>query len=617
MLKCSIHLICIILLFSACDLSKKESLRSQVIDLQLKSVASNNLDSTLLLLKEAKHLLSSASDYDSLKSENNYLLGKVFAKMNVQDSARIYLFNATTHVKDKIKYDRQADYFYDAFDSYMSRGDYGECLALSQRFLSLIDQDSQLGHLQRVLYFEDGVFRAKRDWKSALENSKKRIRVLKKLQDTILEVNAFMSLAYSNFKLGNKEEGAKIYDSLLGQPESLNNDHQRQIYGNYGIFKFYESDYRASRKYYQRGIQFTKREENSEYRLQNLGVAYTNLSEVNIMLKDTLQARQYLDSVQNIGLENVRDYTRKSYFNYRGQLAFAKARDYKGVKSHIDNYVGYLDDTYEEKYTADLESLKVANENEKRIIAENQRIELENIQNENRILFISLFTILLAAIAFVVFRQRKLKFEQKSLQMQQRLLRSQMNPHFTFNTLYAIQSKIKESPEQASNYLLKFSRLLRLILENSMNNNVALENELESLKKYIELQLLRFPKKFTYHIELNDLEDTDLIFIPPMLIQPFVENSIEHGFKGIDYPGHIDIVLSEEGSFVKCEVLDNGTGIQEQNNSLKKSASVQLISDFIKKSTKTNLSITPNDSEGSTTGTKVTFLIPYKLTEHD
>jgi LytS/YehU family sensor histidine kinase len=341
------------------------------------------------------------------------------------------------------------------------------------------------------------------------------------------------------------------------------------------------------------------------------------LSEVNIILRDTLQARKYLDSIQQLGLENVRDITRKSYFNYRGQLAFLKARNYKGVKSHIDNYVGYLEHNYEEKYTSDLESLKAANENEKRTLAENQRIELENIQNENRVLFISLFTALLAALAFFVFRNRKFKFERLSLQMQQRLLRSQMNPHFTFNTLYAIQSKIKESPEQASSYLLKFSRLLRLILENSMNNNVALENELDSLKKYIELQLLRFPGKFTYNIELVNLEDSDLIFIPPMLIQPFVENSIEHGFKGIEYSGHIDIILSEQGSFVKCEVKDNGKGVQNQNNAIKKSASVQLISDFIKKSTKTQLSITSRDLKEAASGTKVSFLIPYKSTEHD
>ena len=114
--------------------------------------------------------------------------------------------------------------------------------------------------------------------------------------------------------------------------------------------------------------------------------------------------------------------------------------------------------------------------------------------------------------------------------MQQRLLRSQMNPHFTFNTLYAIQNQIKKDPEGAKDYMLKFSRLLRLILENSMQNYVQLEKEIDSLKKYMDLQLLRFPSKFNYQITLKDIEEDDLIFIPPMLMQPFVENSIEHGF---------------------------------------------------------------------------------------
>jgi len=618
MLKCTIHLLSIILLFSSCNQATKKSLRVEVIDLQTKSTTTEVPDSTYYYLKQAEILLSSTSQYDTLKSENNYLLGKHFDKIDAQDSARVYLFKATTFVRESIKNNREGDYFYEAWDAFLDHGDYGECFALSQRFLSLINKESDLEYLQRVYYFDDVVYKAKGDYKNAIVQNKKRIAVLNRMQDTIRPINAIIAQANSNIYLYNRSITNKIFDSLLTNIESLNIDQKRQIYGNYGVSKFYDRDFQSSRSLYKLGIKFTKMTpDDHPDKWENIANSYANLAEVNIVLRDTTSARKYLDSIQQIGLENVRDITRQSYFNYRGQLAFAKARNYKGVKSHIDNYVGYLEDNYEEKYTSDLESLKEANENEKRILAENQRIELESIQNENRVLFISLFTSFLATIAFVVFRQRKLKFEQKSLQMQQRLLRSQMNPHFTFNTLYAIQSKIKESPEQASNYLLKFSRLLRLILENSMNNNVALENELDSLKKYVELQLLRFPGKFTYHIELIDLEETDLIFIPPMLIQPFVENSIEHGFKGIDYPGHIDIILSEEGSFVKCEVKDNGTGILNNNHAIKKSASVQLISDFIKKSTKTQLSITSRDLKEGASGTKISFLIPYKLTEHD
>ena len=129
--------------------------------------------------------------------------------------------------------------------------------------------------------------------------------------------------------------------------------------------------------------------------------------------------------------------------------------------------------------------------------------------------------------------------------MQQRLLRSQMNPHFTFNTLYAIQNKVKDDQKIASDYLLKFSRLLRLILENSMQDYVLFENEIDSLKKYMDLQLFRFPNKFTYEVIYKSLEEDEFIFIPPMLLQPFIENSIEHGFSDIDYTANFETFLDE------------------------------------------------------------------------
>ena len=202
--------------------------------------------------------------------------------------------------------------------------------------------------------------------------------------------------------------------------------------------------------------------------------------------------------------------------------------------------------------------------------------------------------------------------------MQQRLLRSQMNPHFTYNTLYAIQNHIKTDQDGAVKYLLKFSRLLRLILENSMQNYVALESELESLKKYMDLQLLRFPRKFTYDVQLNDLEEDELLFIPPMLMQPFVENSIEHGFHNMDDQGTISISLTRKKKFLECKIEDNGQGKVASNNKGKRSASTQLIANFLEKATKQKVQIQNKaDIETNESGMIVTFLIPFKLTEDD
>ncbi len=216
------------------------------------------------------------------------------------------------------------------------------------------------------------------------------------------------------------------------------------------------------------------------------------------------------------------------------------------------------------------------------------------------------------------YRNRKLRFERRNLQMQQRLLRSQMNPHFTSNVLYSIQNTIKFSSEEAKKHLLKFSRLLRLILENSTKNYIQFEKEIDVLKKYMDFQLIRFPEKFRYTCTYENMLADDFIFIPPMLIQPYIENSIEHAFQGIDYKGNISITLSEKGTFLECRIEDNGIGIQTKKDSHKESVSTTLIADFIEKATKQKITdLNKKDLDAATSGVITTFLIPYKLTEHD
>jgi LytS/YehU family sensor histidine kinase len=192
-----------------------------------------------------------------------------------------------------------------------------------------------------------------------------------------------------------------------------------------------------------------------------------------------------------------------------------------------------------------------------------------------------------------------------------------MNPHFTFNALYSIKNQIATDQKTATDYLLKFSRLLRLILENSIQNFVELQLELELLEKYLALQLFRFPDKFTYSIQLKNIDEDDLLFIPPMLFQPFIENSIEHGFHKIDYKGHINITLEKQDALLFCSIEDNGTGWSSKSQH-KKSSSVELISDFILKTTKKPVKLTNiSDTDPHKTGLRVELYVPFKFTEND
>ncbi len=155
---------------------------------------------------------------------------------------------------------------------------------------------------------------------------------------------------------------------------------------------------------------------------------------------------------------------------------------------------------------------------------------------------------------------QRLRLENSLLEMERKALRLQMNPHFIFNALDSISSFIfKNDPKQAVRYLNNFAKLMRLTLESSMEHLHPVETEVSVLKNYLELEMLRFKGKFEYEIELDDEIDYD-VGIPPMLIQPHVENAILHGIKPKEGMGHLSIRFILKGELLICEVEDDGIG---------------------------------------------------------
>ena len=136
-----------------------------------------------------------------------------------------------------------------------------------------------------------------------------------------------------------------------------------------------------------------------------------------------------------------------------------------------------------------------------------------------------------------------------------------MNPHFIFNALNSIQHFIiKNESNFALSYLSKFSKLVRNILENSVQNRISLEDEIAFLKNYIEIESFRFNNRITFEINLDSDLDSETIEIPSMLIQPYVENAIVHGLMYKKSEGKVSVTFAKEGSLLKCTILDNGIG---------------------------------------------------------
>jgi sensor histidine kinase YesM len=210
--------------------------------------------------------------------------------------------------------------------------------------------------------------------------------------------------------------------------------------------------------------------------------------------------------------------------------------------------------------------------------------------------------------------------------LETKVLRAQMNPHFIFNSLNSINRYIvKSEPETASAYLTKFGKLIRLILDNSNNRLISLEQELNALKLYIELEALRFNKKFSYTLHVSDDVNPSTFGLPPLIIQPFIENAIWHGLLHKETPGELTIAISRCAIGIRCVVVDNGIGrekaaeLKSRSINTDKSYGLKITTERIKKinehSTVTVEDL--HDAFGNAAGTRVTLEIaPGKVEEY-
>jgi tetratricopeptide (TPR) repeat protein len=278
----------------------------------------------------------------------------------------------------------------------------------------------------------------------------------------------------------------------------------------------------------------------------------------------------------------------------------------------------------------------------KRILEAQTRYEREKSEKELAQLEISLqrnryfiwgfggISIVVIIIAILLIRAGRLRSKQRLEAMNLRIssltqknLRTQMNPHFIFNTLNSIQYYVFQNDRKASNdYMSKFAQLIRKTLENSEHPAIPIDEEIDALKLYLELESLRFKKKFDWTIEIDEDIDTYMYKIPTMLIQPFVENSIGHGLMNKDGKGYINIDLKLEKDCILCSIEDNGVGRKkameikngkkENHKSLGTSITesrLKLVNSLYGKSMKVEYTDL-KDEDGNASGTRVVIRIP-------
>ncbi|MFH1296968.1 MAG: tetratricopeptide repeat protein, partial [Bacteroidota bacterium] len=245
--------------------------------------------------------------------------------------------------------------------------------------------------------------------------------------------------------------------------------------------------------------------------------------------------------------------------------------------------------------------------------------------HKNYIIILSVILIILIVTWFSWYRLRQLNYrnelKKKNLAIEKDLLMAQINPHFIFNSLNSVQGFIGENDTlSAQKYLSKFAKLIRLNLENSRTPSISLKDEYDSLLLFLELERIRFDNKFDFIIDIPREINQEQIQIPPMLIQPFVENSIIHGIRHLNKKGLIKICFTMDRNNVLCSVEDNGIGREKSAEiNIRKdhqSLGLKLIHErieLLKDQNKSHISVEVQDlftESDAARGTLVKLIIP-------
>lgn len=466
------------------------------------------------------------------------------------------------------------------------------------------------------------IYYQQKEYKEALKHNLKTINYLETAKESQLETaNALYYKGQTYLNCGscyldlNDYEKALFYFKKANEISKITNDNILLCtsLGKIGNVKLKEGEFEEAEVFLKEALDVSLKENSP-----SIGFVYINLGELYFRKNDLEKANLYLSKGLSIAKtsKNIDIQISVSELLYQVSL---QRKDYKkALEAHLLNEK--LTDSskieasknalvqQQLKYDFEKRELKLKLDSEKKAAVKNNWL-------------IGLSGILLLIVLGVYFYYRNNKQKQaitilEKEQIKQKLLVTQMNPHFIFNSIDNIQGLIHgKKDDEAINYLTKFSKLTRQILENSNENYISLEEEIEMTKNYLSIQQLLYNNKFSFTITVEDKIDQESIFLPPMLTQPFIENAIKHGLSNTSENGKINIHFYLKDSKLFFEVTDNGRGFEaEKKETNHKSLAMTITKERLISYTKNQDFIvhTDNikDSSEKIVGAKVSFEIP-------
>ena len=506
----------------------------------------------------------------------------------------------------------------------------------------------------------------------ALEYNNKSLMVSEKINDSI-------GIARSLHNLGSSYENQQHYDkaldyyfkSLVFFEKKKNKNNIAESKANIASIYIIQGELKKATKFLYESLDIAN-EINDKEQIAN---CLNKLGYVFLTLQDFSQASQYYEKSKNINIEinnqlglvvshigaskvflqskdnrdalneilSAKDISEKhSFLTQQRDIQQILSKIYENTNDHkkaLESYKEFkiLNDSvfnkaniekatqleYEYKYKKALDS---ANIRELKLTKTVLTTSQDLVKTKQNYLWavIGILVISILSGSFVFYQKYKtVKIKNQNIVTEQKLLRSQMTPHFIFNSLSVLQGMILNKEEKKSvTYLSKFSKLLRIVLENSRDKIVPLIQELDAIDNYMILQNLDADLPYDYSLEVDENIDINRFLIPPMLIQPFIENAIEHAFTADQEYREIEIHLTFEHRKLSCIITDNGIGIDTTSNkpnTKKKSLATTITAErlgILGKDFKVPSGITIEDrKKHNEQGTKVILIVPYKVIE--
>ena len=478
-----------------------------------------------------------------------------------------------------------------------------------------------------------------------LEYAKQSLKYFQRIPENYFTCSGTMTLAIAFYLNDSLDQSLRHFREYYAMAKRVQeSEHIAQALGKLGSFyggSEIPTALDSAKKYYT--MQWEASQKDSSGR--SLLTAGINMATLEKELKDYSQALYYLSIALKKATLLKKDYE-KQWIERTMAETYALAGQYDKAYNTFRSYTHSKDSVFSEEKNLQVTELEKKYETARKdqeitLLTKEKEVQQARAQQQttvNRALTGGLLLILtIAGLIVYLLRQRihnqkalavknqevkSAYFRQQLSELEMKALRAQMNPHFIFNCINSINRMVLSGKgDNASRYLTKFAKLIRLMLENSETPTVSLEDELVMLEAYLQLESLRFKEKIRYEIVVDDTIDRETTHLPAMVLQPFVENAIWHGLMPKEGNGLVKIAIQEDEEVLKCIIEDNGVGrehaleLSERHVTKKKSMGLQITEERLKLLSKERLKelirITDlKDSMNRALGTRVDVLIP-------